>query len=216
MLSGHPRWGGELIGFEAFSQCVYGSSPLGRGTHLRQFYHQILSRVIPAGAGNSWDQTRFVEVSAGHPRWGGELARSFLRQDFRFGSSPLGRGTRQTGWSGRWRCRVIPAGAGNSPPDRRPNRRRSGHPRWGGELQFFAPRIPDAAGSSPLGRGTLPHHRRSALTIRVIPAGAGNSLRRQNNRLLDPGHPRWGGELGRAVSKRPLRNGSSPLGRGTR
>ena len=67
----------------------------------------------------------------------------------------------------------------------------------------------------PEGRGTHRGRRQAGRWARVIPAGAGNTARRDRVPAADAGHPRGGGEhLARLVQPRPGA-GSSPRGRGT-
>ena len=91
--------------------------------------------------------------------------------------------------------RFIPAGAGNSLSPSAVARARSVYPRWRGELPG-RPAPPELIiGLSPLARGTHPLRCRIPLSLRFIPAGAGNST----HLPLSPGrgtvYPRWRGEL---------------------
>ena len=71
-------------------------------------------------------------------------------------------------------------------------------------------------GLSPLARGTLFCLPPSALRLRFIPAGAGNTHPEISAHLLHPVYPRWRGEhLTSLPSVHPF-IGLSPLARGTR
>ncbi len=153
----YPRWRGELRLPAQYRWAKHGLSPLARGTHLHNQQFVFYSRFIPAGAGNSYLGAKYGFTCAVYPRWRGELSASTKRPSHRAGLSPLARGTRVGGWKLRARKRFIPAGAGNSPPERLTKYFFSVYPRWRGELAIR----PD----------------RSNTSQRFIPAGAGNSIK---------------------------------------
>ena len=89
----HPRLRGELVQ-RTTTKCVrFGSSPLTRGTLIKE--HAVLAhgRFIPAYAGNSLMLLIMVMVLLVHPRLRGELYPSNQPMPFKYGSSPLTRGT---------------------------------------------------------------------------------------------------------------------------
>ena len=95
-----------------------GSSPRGRGKHLREdrLAALALGRLIPARAGKTSGWVDPGSNWAAHPRAGGENGRSALPTSFSSGSSPRGRGKRESlvvssGWGG-----LIPARAGKTVP----------------------------------------------------------------------------------------------------
>ncbi len=110
------------------------------------------------------------------------------------------------------------------------------HPRWRGEHETAERDTGKFAGSSPLARGTLFGRRIQALHKRFVPAGAGNTQKRDAHyffsRFIPAGagnasdagrvgagvtvHPRWRGERNAGRATGCHRNGSSPLARGTR
>ena len=105
----------------------------------------------------------------------GELAAAFSQTRPRLGSSPRVRGTRLVvGF-------VWP--------------RRSVHPRVCGELGNRAPVALDVDGSSPRVRGTPARRMLGVLSVRFIPACAGNSAPIPTRRRPPPVHPRVCGEL---------------------
>ena len=135
---------------------------------------------------------------------------------FPVGSSPLARGTLRVVARREPEARFIPARAGNTagPPCR--GRTRPVHPRSRGEHSRDAEAAIRRHGSSPLARGTRPHHPAPRRRRRFIPARAGNTPSAASTRRRRPVHPRSRGEHGRQVDEVAVRYGSSPLARGTR
>ena len=84
-----------------------------------------------------------------------------------------------------------------------------------GELSKPSWAIVQLDGSSPLARGTQDLDRLGYVADRFIPAYAGNSWRLRYSCGLVPVHPRLRGELMCTAAYCALRNGSSPLTRGT-
>ena len=72
------------------------------------------------------------------------------------------------------------------------------------------------SGSSPLARGTPANDVISVCLHRFIPAGAGNTSKRENWPLNTAVHPRWRGEHSLSRAELLTEIGSSPLARGTR
>ena len=142
------------------------------------------------------------------------------------GSSPLTRGTLDSGNRHKRRLRFIPAYAGNS-GDKSPcclavavHPRLRGelsavHPRLRGELSLLLIKKIDRNGSSPLTRGTHQLRPRSKRNRRFIPAYAGNSHASSRLSSLNSVHPRLRGELTKNPISRCIKSGSSPLTRGT-
>ena len=110
----HPRWRGEQVCVICSFFVGSGSSPLARGTDPGQRLAHVLSRFIPAGAGNSWRLPAAGIAVAVHPRWRGEQALPWSTRRFHLGSSPLARGTGDWIDPSMTMRRFIPAGAGNS------------------------------------------------------------------------------------------------------
>ena len=132
-----------------------GSSPLARGTLIRNPQNQIAIAV--------------------HPRLRGELLNVMAGVPSLVGSSPLARGTQETGRAGSANLRFIPACAGNSQIGTTSTGFPTVHPRLRGELAGLTGSDYEAVGSSPLARGT-PESEESPFVIwRFIPACAGNS-----------------------------------------
>ena len=153
-----------------------GSSPLARGTYGQRSRGKTRRRLIPARAGNIDLHPASRTGSTAHPRSRGEHADISRATANSCGSSPLARGTSKNSFHRLFRCRLIPARAGNirkRPPSATAS---SAHPRSRGE--HSAPRGISSclSGSSPLARGTCASY--PALTVfgRLIPARAGNII----------------------------------------
>ena len=90
------------------------------------------------------------------------------------------------------------------------------HPRLRGELLRQLTVIFWSYGSSPLARGTQSNLFMRMRINRFIPACAGNSLGIFESHAKPAVHPRLRGELSIFSSQNTIRDGSSPLARGTR
>jgi len=175
----YPRWRGELENIPPKTQDDFGLSPLARGTHRITNFPGGRVRFIPAGAGNSSFLCSVSWVSPVYPRWRGELAKLNMWAEFPDGLSPLARGTLIGKLMRRAVGRFIPAGAGNSNDPTQQQNYPPVYPRWRGELPMMDGIAFSMAGLSPLARGTHQPHRNGSRYPRFIPAGAGNSHRRQ-------------------------------------
>src|SRR5690606_34297355 len=107
------------------------------------------------------------------------------------------------------------AGAGNTAQPRPATGSGTVHPRWRGEHASLNSSGLAPAGSSPLARGTQAEALGVVRERRFIPAGAGNTMARDENEQFEAVHPRWRGEHENRFSGSFLRAGSSPLARGT-
>ena len=184
--SGHPRGCGEHARKKEENQIYFGSSPRVRGTPGRRSGAVDRRRVIPAGAGNTAANVMPSPLPSGHPRGCGEHDLISPNTTAGFGSSPRVRGTRRAGGGPAVRLRVIPAGAGNTIILNRYNKKWTGHPRGCGEHFIILAGIILCCGSSPRVRGTRGKQAYPASPVRVIPAGAGNTLpikKRHTNKL---------------------------------
>ena len=150
-----------------------------------------------------------------HPRWRGEHMPNLNDKRATGGSSPLARGTLVEVGGLTLGCRFIPAGAGNTCWLGLSVASFSVHPRWRGEHVRDTGTEGHWAGSSPLARGTLPCLGRLIVTMRFIPAGAGNTRRCPTFRRPSSVHPRWRGEHDMTGGAGSTVDGSSPLARGT-
>ncbi len=211
----HPRWRGEHPRSMILPRPTDGSSPLARGTPISAGQDLLGDRFIPAGAGNTarMPQDWFDETV--HPRWRGEHMDHDHDSRWKYGSSPLARGTLGSAIGVGALLRFIPAGAGNTSSSGMRSSAVAVHPRWRGEHQqaHYAPN--SFTGSSPLARGTQNYTGRCLLGHRFIPAGAGNTSGLSSSHLYDAVHPRWRGEHSTVKALLMVDDGSSPLARGT-
>ena len=211
----HPRVGGERVNRRVEHHSPPGSSPRGRGTQRQHQPAALVSRFIPAWAGNAIVSGSSPNVRPVHPRVGGERRRWPERCRCRRGSSPRGRGTHRHPAAERCRRRFIPAWAGNARPIWRAPTWTAVHPRVGGERDLRRAQEALASGSSPRGRGTpvvyVLQHRHQ----RFIPAWAGNAWPPPHWPARPAVHPRVGGERRSIRARCAASAGSSPRGRGT-
>ena len=175
----------------------------------------ILLRIIPADAGNTIRRTPPSVQGRDHPRGCGEHQPChFLLRDLR-GSSPRMRGTLQ----GQGACHdlpgIIPADAGNTRICVRISKSSQDHPRGCGEHQSTGRLKDGSSGSSPRMRGTPPGAAAEAAKARIIPADAGNTIRRMTCGMGAGDHPRGCGEPVGGLRGRATLRGSSPRMRGT-
>ena len=131
------------------------------------------------------------------------------------GLSPLARGTRALPEWGLFCTRFIPAGAGNTWSREQSPRHCAVYPRWRGELMLIIYINRELTGLSPLARGTPTIFPPFMMKWRFIPAGAGNSVKRQSGGPTGSVYPRWRGELSDLQPVFRTGDGLSPLARGT-
>ena len=207
-----------------------------RGTPTPSRSCSVISRFIPACAGNARQLCRRHPGSSVHPRVCGERAELSSSYQHEPGSSPRVRGTLSALRSNACRRRFIPACAGNAATTALTIASVPVHPRVCGERTSCEPCVASSIGSSPRVRGTrsdrspargfLPVHPRvcgeRGPVVHTSLAGRGSSPRVRGTRTMrqwcvvrDAVHPRVCGE--RRRRKRPSdRNcGSSPRVRGT-
>ena len=130
------------------------------------------------------------------------------------GSSPLSRGIPADPASGPCPCRIIPALAGNTVPQRFILWKDGDHPRSRGEYDPPARMLRRRSGSSPLSRGILVVLGLQRQQRRIIPALAGNTRSYVACCRRTGDHPRSRGEYEFNQVWRNAMTGSSPLSRG--
>jgi len=151
-----------------------------------------------------------------HPRVCGERNGAVERGGLVTGSSPRVRGTRAVACILRRHIRFIPACAGNAALATAFHERATVHPRVCGERGSGARLTSPSPGSSPRVRGTPLLLEMRSLSIRFIPACAGNARRAFSRTFSTPVHPRVCGERRERRKRGCGESGSSPRVRGTR
>ena len=211
----HPRVCGEHLNNIAWSNPVSGSSPRVRGTCYLGIGIVGCGRLIPACAGNILSIRCRVSLFSAHPRVCGEHRVLVGRTGAQRGSSPRVRGTFQAFRVADPLQRLIPACAGNIGGKSTAACAFTAHPRVCGE---HAPRLQATIhknGSSPRVRGTLAVGSHRPISLRLIPACAGNIVNSLSAASQSPAHPRVCGEHGGDLGDMHLGHGSSPRVRGT-
>ena len=133
----HPRTCGEQSFPRGLDDKNYGSSPHVRGTDNALTDIIVISRFIPARAGNSNSLLLLIHSMAVHPRTCGEQSIHFSEPPVGLGSSPHVRGTVYNPSRNPLYFRFIPARAGNSLQSILPFVIPAVHPRTCGE-QFLS------------------------------------------------------------------------------
>ena len=211
----HPRTRGEH--YDSSQHAIYcrGSSPHTRGTRTVRIMASMVSRFIPAHAGNTFDVPQRDAWGPVHPRTRGEHSKpSRLSADFT-GSSPHTRGTRGGQVPPHDVGRFIPAHAGNTYRYDDLQRHIPVHPRTRGEHDVLCNKQVVGFGSSPHTRGTRTPIQSARPCRRFIPAHAGNTPSSRPRAGSPPVHPRTRGEHPAPGPERGDQPGSSPHTRGT-
>ena len=160
-------------------------------------------------------RVHFLSIYRDHPRVCGEHASASGSAAGCAGSSPRVRGTRGGKDFRHREPGIIPACAGNTPRDCRPNRPPWDHPRVCGEHPSSGTRQSFKSGSSPRVRGTPCKFAPPMSASGIIPACAGNTPWRRARYPPRKDHPRVCGEHAGSGLKLESYTGSSPRVRGT-
>ena len=215
-MTDHPRVCGEhAFPWPAPAQFV-GSSPRMRGTPVLVRLPQVLKRIIPAYAGNTFPAAVYSKKQADHPRVCGEHEKVQIRISNGAGSSPRMRGTLSLSSMPFICVRIIPAYAGNTSAKPPARQMCTDHPRVCGEHWSIMVHMVHGGGSSPRMRGTRLLALRGQGIDRIIPAYAGNTLAGQPLHSAGTDHPRVCGEHIPEMNRKGYVEGSSPRMRGTR
>ena len=153
-----PACAGNTHGEGVPQASAPGSSPHVRGTPLAEVRRFLRGGIIPACAGNTVPVKDDKLVAGDHPRMCGEHC--------------SGTQSEKLDW---W---IIPACAGNTKTMASTTLATGDHPRMCGEHQIMQIHMPVGAGSSPHVRGTLNVSDEELYRWRIIPACAGNTLRK--------------------------------------
>ena len=192
----HPRSRGENGFARLEGGGVRGSSPLTRGKPPPSGRYQAVPRLIPAHAGKTTPARCASEGPGAHPRSRGENCSSSTHTRSGRGSSPLTRGKRVDRRSPISCPRLIPAHAGKTVIVLDIVLPFAAHPRSRGENQSSNDQADTPLGSSPLTRGKRDTSVFVTQVIRLIPAHAGKTGRRESIIWLARAHPRSRGENG--------------------
>ena len=190
----HPRRCGENQALFLLPCFTFGSSPQVRGKQHKIRWRDQPVRLIPAGAGKTGRALRSSLLSQAHPRRCGENTLTMDITEIPSGSSPQVRGKLAVRNARMGRFRLIPAGAGKTPPRGRVKGVFTAHPRRCGENRSFSSATRSMAGSSPQVRGKPHKIWYSSISARLIPAGAGKTPRTVCALRGISAHPRRCGE----------------------
>ena len=181
-----------------FHHGLSGSSPRMRGKHDRYGHAVAQRRIIPAHAGQTALSSSSLVNATDHPRACGANVSSQSAMARKSGSSPRMRGKQLPIAKMLAHVRIIPAHAGQTARSSPCPRRSSDHPRACGANAVQSKGCPAVDGSSPRMRGKLTANAVIRLTMRIIPAHAGQTWRADASTTACPDHPRACGanELG--------------------
>ena len=151
-------------------------------------------RIIPADAGSTAAGRHRSAGQADHPRGCGEHRRHRLLPGIYEGSSPRMRGARRDPLPAAQGMGIIPADAGSTGRQGRPQGPAEDHPRGCGEHTSSTPTSRLPRGSSPRMRGARAMRGKLPGGLGIIPADAGSttSIPKRYSRHTD--HPRGCGE----------------------
>ena len=186
-----------------------------RGTPYESDMRSHRTRIIPAHAGNTRYQACTWRSTGDHPRACGEHKGLDERTATYEGSSPRMRGTRVVKFTEAVDLGIIPAHAGNTPPLLPRTSVRRDHPRACGEHLMPGPMVGSLLGSSPRMRGTQLRQHLVRMPAGIIPAHAGNTVKKTVTAAIYGDHPRACGEHSLLPILILIRLGSSPRMRGT-
>ena len=212
----HPRACGANMSSLMLRSYRSGSSPRVRGKRRWCGPLWLLSRIIPARAGQTRASRILRLITSDHPRACGANVSAEVDDFLQCGSSPRVRGKPSNEHKSENNLRIIPARAGQT--WRRSSRRRSSpdHPRACGANEPILPPCHVQIGSSPRVRGKLLQHVPAHAVRRIIPARAGQTCRYIIVFLTVSDHPRACGANYDALIGERTECGSSPRVRGKR
>ena len=210
----HPRMCGEHDHTEPLHLHRSGSSPHVRGALATCLATVLLSGIIPACAGSTWNHSIRRRRRRDHPRMCGEHTDTSRAMSGQSGSSPHVRGARSGLVRGSVSPGIIPACAGSTDSHCRPQDSSRDHPRMCGEHHGLYYSYVDKWGSSPHVRGALGVTTGVVAMIGIIPACAGSTRTPLMTRCMIRDHPRMCGEHCSSSANRSASPGSSPHVRG--
>ena len=149
----YPRVGGGNAGARRGRPHTQGLSPRGRGKHLPGYVMWVLTRSIPAWAGETIVICFVRCATKVYPRVGGGNAPNIQEASDVFGLSPRGRGKRYSDRPAQSRVRSIPAWAGETIFPSTTRASTKVYPRVGGGNRCGGNATAAQKGLSPRGRG---------------------------------------------------------------
>ena len=171
----HPRACGANVSVFLDRRGVGGSSPRVRGKHLSRILRIIITRIIPARAGQTKRPVPAYCLTADHPRACGANSARAIYMLVVSGSSPRVRGKRWEPTRRTCPTRIIPARAGQTRGRRCTANRTPDHPRACGANPHRIQLGGGQSGSSPRVRGKHLDDLQSDFNNRIIPARAGQT-----------------------------------------
>ena len=214
MQEDHPRGCGADVTPPRARVMSAGSSPRVRGRHRRQQRGDRPSRIIPAGAGQTLKRRHCWPLWTDHPRGCGADASCDRPAVGSTGSSPRVRGRHPDARHDVLPFRIIPAGAGQTRTFGRCSEEVPDHPRGCGADYDLNPKVLRMHGSSPRVRGRPGLLAVCWGSVRIIPAGAGQTSSIAMTSLPVADHPRGCGADVAEVAGVGSGVGSSPRVRG--
>ena len=148
------------------------------------------SRIIPAHAGQTCNHGQLAEPVPDHPRACGANFQALPGKIGGFGSSPRMRGKLFVVNAQRSRSRIIPAHAGQTHAGHAAFMFDADHPRACGANHMSFGRSVIQVGSSPRMRGKRYGEANGTVTMRIIPAHAGQTSTRGVPSTSTSDHPR--------------------------
>ena len=193
-MRAHPRSRGENLIPTVMQLSSVGSSPLTRGKRLASRVCIVIRGLIPAHAGKTTPLRPVPGGTTAHPRSRGENYTCAVCVRGSGGSSPLTRGKLLVEHTYTIWARLIPAHAGKTRRSQIADLVPEAHPRSRGENGDRVGHCLAFRGSSPLTRGKRDTSVFVTQVIRLIPAHAGKTGRRESIIWLARAHPRSRGE----------------------
>ena len=173
---------------------MWGSSPRVRGKRPGLLWRRAHRGLIPARAGKTPGCDAEHAFLTAHPRACGENPSPSFARASSHGSSPRVRGKRDARMRACHRCGLIPARAGKTSPEQRPQGTTRAHPRACGENRAVSTKSASADGSSPRVRGKLCPGYHVLIEHGLIPARAGKTCGGSSSPSWTWAHPRACGE----------------------
>ena len=210
----HPRGCGADRKKGSRPRFARGSSPRVRGRRCWTCRRSVVSRLIPAGAGQTHRGPPFVLWGGAHPRGCGADRATSRAITARVGSSPRVRGRLPDGVLHLEEPGLIPAGAGQTRGSFTGNLARRAHPRGCGADQRVDVGECRSEGSSPRVRGRPTSGQTTGPRSRLIPAGAGQTTSSACPNRCARAHPRGCGADDVYATREELDTGLIPAGAG--